>query len=164
VNLGPVIGLWNRTFIPNDMRNFLFLERNNRLLTNNRANALNPDTDPNCTFCKIKGVGIRDGFGHLFFTCNTTNTLKLGVENIVGPTSIYEYWFGLNDDKVNLETLLIWETFRYVIWKNKQRRRLPNLVIVISEMCTILKIMSKLNKFVGTVLKNPLARCMQALG
>ena len=54
--------------LPNDMRNFLFLLRNNTLPLNNRINAFDAQISPMCTFCRIayRDTLNRDSFEHFF--------------------------------------------------------------------------------------------------
>jgi len=123
------------------------------------------NTDPFCTFCKIRGYKTRDGFCHLFRDCSTTENIKSRIEVLLeGETGPLHYWFGVVNEKINVGELIKWETFRYVIWKNKQRRRLPNVGMIINEMCTVLQIMCNLNRNIGFDLNDLLTRCKQALG
>ena len=58
--LGKCLGSWNKSFLGNDLRNFLFLLRNNTLPLNNHVNAFdNP-------FVLFVGL-LTDGFGTALF-------------------------------------------------------------------------------------------------
>ena len=75
--LGKVLGSWNKSFLGNDLRNFLFLLRNNSLPLNNRVNAFDNNVSPLCTFCRIidRDTRVRDSFVHFFYSCPVTNNL-----------------------------------------------------------------------------------------
>ena len=68
VSLEACLGLWNHSFLTNDLRNFLFLLCNNSLPLNNRLNAFDPEVQPSCNFCRIidRETAPRDGFYHFF--------------------------------------------------------------------------------------------------
>ena len=67
-NLKKCLGLWSNSWINNDMRQFLYLLRNNGLMLNNRLNAIDETVSPYCTFCRIidRASAERDGFLHFF--------------------------------------------------------------------------------------------------
>ena len=75
--LGKCLGSWNKSFLGNDLPNFLFLLRNNSLPLNNRVNAFDNDVSPLFTFCRIidRDKRARDSFVHFFYNCPVTNNL-----------------------------------------------------------------------------------------
>ena len=82
--LKKCLGLWNSSWMHNDMRNFLYLLRNNGLMLNNRLNAFDRTVSPNCTFCRIvdREAAPRDGFLHFFYDCPVTFRLMSQLCNI----------------------------------------------------------------------------------
>ena len=77
VSLEACLGLWNHSFLTNDLRNFLFLLCNDSLPLNNRLNAFDPEVQPSCNFCRIidRETAPWDGFYHFFFSCPISNRL-----------------------------------------------------------------------------------------
>ena len=142
--LGKCLGLQNKSFLPNDVRNFLFLLRNNSLSLNNRLNAFDENVSPFCTFCRIIDgeTATRDSFNHFFFSCPVTNNLLLQWTRELNPAPDINsldfkqlYWFGsgtLSYDESGSVALCM-DLFKYVIWKSKLRRRLPNFIYVLRE-------------------------------
>ena len=101
--LKKCLGLWNSSWMHNDMRNFLYLLRNNGLMLNNRLNAFDRTVSPNCTFCRIvdREAAPRDGFLHFFYDCPVTFRLMSQWCNIFEPPlNINDqnfrniYWYG----------------------------------------------------------------------
>ncbi len=123
------MGLWNKMFLNNDFRQFIFFERNNCLKLNTRASHYLPDVDRKCTFCRIiYGSKAEDEtYTHLFFECRTTKKLLNHTINNLTPelANIQElksiFWLGREYTDLRTDTctkyLLIFETFRYIIWK-----------------------------------------------
>jgi len=160
------LGMWDKKFLHNDLRHFLFLERNNALSTNNRANAINPEISPMCNFCRISNRNCRDGFRHLFRECATTDFLLRELCKIceVPVPEPNQFWFGVENGSQDTNKLLLYEIFRYGVWKFKQRRKVPNIRMFLGELCVILTTVTNTNPSVNAALKPILARCKQALG
>ncbi len=78
--LGKILGLWNRSFLPNELREFLFKERNNSLPLNNRTAHFIANVDNRCLFCKIINNETRqkESFVHTFFDCPVTRNALNG--------------------------------------------------------------------------------------
>ena len=71
--IGNFLSLWNLTFIPNNLRDFIFKFYNNR--TRTRTSHFGGNTR-NCTFCTILGTHTHDeSFIHLFFECEVVTRL-----------------------------------------------------------------------------------------
>ena len=164
-NLAACLGNWYHSYLPNDFRNFLFLFRNNQLPLNNRINAFDDTVDPRCTFCRIidNNTASRDGLSHVFCTCIVTDRLIAQLINklepIPDPNSIefkHMYWYGSLPENPQLTPyiLLVFDTFRYVLWKYKLRRKIPNFDALLSEICFILSISCKISTNLRK--KNPL--------
>ena len=88
--LKKCLGLWNSAWIHNDMRNFLYLLRNNGLPLNNRLNAFDPTVSAKCSFCRIvdRDTAPRDSFFHFFYDCQITT--------VEGVLNVYHLWGGMN--------------------------------------------------------------------
>ena len=86
-SLKKALGNWMVSSIPNDMRNFLFLLRNNTLPLNNRIHAFDNQISPMCTFCRIadRDTVNRDSFSHFFFSCPFTNNILLQWSRALEP-------------------------------------------------------------------------------
>jgi hypothetical protein len=137
VTLSTTNGGWSFSFLPNDFREFIFLERNNFLKTGNRAANYVANLDERCSFCRVINPQtlVRETFFHLFFSCPTTCLLLRGMTRLGGhlysPDEnlfIEKYWFGSIDGKPTVPLILIYEIFRYVIWKFKLRRIVPTQI------------------------------------
>jgi len=50
-HLGKILGLWNRSFLQNEVREFLFKEHNNCLALNNRTAHFLATVNDKCSFC-----------------------------------------------------------------------------------------------------------------
>ena len=163
--LGKCLGLWNKSFLPNDVRNFLFLLRNNSLPLNNRLNAFNENVSPFCTFCRIidGDTATRDSFNHFFFSCPVTNNLLLQWTRELNPAPDINshdfkqlYWYGsgtLSNDESGTVALCM-DLFKYVIWKSKLRRRLPNFICVLREFSFLVETSCTLSRKVKHRLQN----------
>ena len=155
--LGKCMGLWNKSYLPNDLRNFLFLLRNNSLPLNNRLHAFDANVSPLCSFCRIvdRDTVTRDSFNHFFLTCPVTNNLlRQWTSDLIPAPDINSlefrklYWYGsgsLTDD-VSGTAALVMDIFKYAIWKSKQRRRLPNAATIKREVSFILEAASALSR------------------
>ena len=74
--IGNFLSLWNLTFIPNKLRDFIFKFYNNRLGINTRTSHFGGNTR-NCTFCTILGNHTHDeSFIHLFFECEVVKNIQ----------------------------------------------------------------------------------------
>ena len=90
---------------------------------------------------------VRDSFVHFFYNCPVTNNLLFQwTRALVPPPDINSlnfkklYWYGY-DDIINDQTGslgLVMDIFKYVVWKSKQRRRLPNSIMLSREIGFIL--------------------------
>jgi hypothetical protein len=145
---------WNTHSLNNDLRNFIFNTRFNYLPLNNRLNAYLDDVDPACTYCTItkkfttsKGITLT----LLFFIAIVLKFFLHEVATLINlNTPIHSaefqglFWYGINgstsEDKVKqLTYLLIFDCFRYVLFKNRQRRHLPTSFDFNVELLNIIK-------------------------
>jgi hypothetical protein len=105
-----------------------------------------PDIDARCTFCKIlnKTTIQRDGYKHLFFSCDVTRRLlKSVIFNIDLDIDIDSdefknlYWFGINDGP-NFSPkvwIVFWDLCRYSIYRYKLKKNIPNDAGFLKELC-----------------------------
>ena len=135
--LKKCLGLWSNSWLNNDMRQFLFLLRTNGLMLNNRLNAIDETVSPFCTFCRIidRASAERDSFLHFFRNCPVTIRLLEDWCNLFepalqinSPTFQALYWYGAYPEYEEEPSLVILmaDTFKYVLWKFKKRRKIPN--------------------------------------
>ena len=129
------LGSWRTASLPNDCREFLFRQRNNQLMTNLRLNAFDNTISKNCTFCRIRNMVADETFEHLFFSCPTTRILLQHLVLAFEPIPDLDvdiflnmYWYGIYEENPQYEKtiLLIFDLFRYCLWKVKKKRSIPN--------------------------------------
>jgi hypothetical protein len=178
-NLGSWCAMWNVFSLTNDFRSFIYNSRFNCLPLNNRINAYKQDIDPACTFCLLSNnrPAPRDSVSHCFFYCGTTYNLlqdMLKLTNVVcSRDEIFQllYWYGYKYDtnfsqQHHLAYNLLFDAFRYVLFKNRLRKILPTTDQFLYEYLKFLHWMCKCSKkitmhfritFLGT-------RLLQAIG
>jgi hypothetical protein len=171
--------MWNVFSLTNDFRSFLYNSRFNCLPLNNRINAYKQEIDPACTFCLLSNnrPAPRDSVSHCFFYCDTTYTLlkdMLKLTNVVCSRDEFFqllYWYGYKHDtnfslQHHLAYNLLFDAFRYVLFKNRLRKILPSTDQFLYEYLKFLHWMCKCSKkitmhfritFLGT-------RLLQAIG
>jgi hypothetical protein len=147
-------GTWACSFLTNDFRMFIFNCRFNSLPLNNRLNSYNPEIDPRCTFCRISNSDStqRDSFIHCFLLCPVTKKLLLKFLDSFGlnflnadPESFRIcYWFGIFRPTVmtagkNFLLTLIFDVFRYIVYRHRLRRHIPNQDSFLDEYRFIMK-------------------------
>ena len=151
--------------LPNDMRNFLFLIRNNTLPLNNRINAFDAQISPMCTFCRIadRDTLNRDSFEHFFYSCPYSRNLLLQWSRSLEPAPDinsedfrYLYWYGTGNLTTDASgtVCLAMDTFKYVLWKAKQRKRIPNISTVIRESEFLISLICLQSKKTGFLFCN----------
>jgi hypothetical protein len=152
--------MWNTFCFLNDFKQFIFNCRNNYLPLNNRLNAYRPEVDPRCTFCLLNEniTAERDLFNHCFFTCRTVirwieHVLSRTGFNILRTDSEFVnlYWYGI----LNIESLdknrnfcfvLFFDSFRYIVYRNRVRRIVPEVDEIISELEFFLQCIYRANR------------------
>jgi len=171
------LGIWSKSFFENSIREFLFKLRNNQLGLNNRINAFDNNHDPRCNFCRIRDSNtvIRDSFKHVFYFCPTTNLLLTRLVNLLEPAPAMDtnqffnmYWYGCFDDNPNWEftTNIVFDIFRFLIYKFKLRKKIPNSEQFFTEYKFILEITARKNLSLKVALlaNNLIANILPALG
>ncbi len=132
--LNFVLSSWNKWYLENHFRDFLYKSRQNILRTKDRlAHLLAIDT--NCNFCKCFNPPLfnKESFVHLFRMCPFTSNLFLIFLNryrITLPENSSSfngtYWYGLINQELHRPTLLLFDSFRYSIWHFRIRKIAPN--------------------------------------
>jgi hypothetical protein len=173
------VSIWNLNCLSNDLKFFIFQCRFNYLPTNNRLHSYIKEVDPRCTFCRIENTTTeeRDSFFHCFFSCPTVKVyltqlfllIDLTFDDSVKTTDLY--WYGIldNDDiqKHNvLCYLIVFDIFRYIVYKYRLRRVLPTFNTVVTQLRYVLSIVCTVNKNIHSAfIKIPsLANIAPAMG
>jgi hypothetical protein len=124
------LGSWNRYYLGNHIRDFLFQCRQNILKTKDRLSHF-IDLDDSCFFCKNIGsrTNSRETFDHIFRTCPVIENTLLGFIarcRIVWPGENINfneiYWYGVVHGNLCKSTHLLFDLFRYVIWTIRNKR------------------------------------------
>jgi hypothetical protein len=166
--------------LSSDIKNFIYNCRFNTLPLNNRLNAYRPEIDPRCTFCRIRNDNTRerDGFLHCFFSCPVVRRLIIDFFDFLGidiniDTEIGKnlYWYGLHDNdnltvRRHLSNVLVFDLFRYIVYKYRLKRRIPNIAIILNEVIFIVQCVCNVSRNINLsfVNNNLLARLIQARG
>jgi len=174
-HLGKILGLWNRSFLQNEVREFLFKEHNNCLALNNRTAHFIANANDKCSFCKILNpdTAQKESFRHLFFDCPVTRTALNGFLLISrirvrgnNPSLKTIFWYGTDGTRDCTDLMLIFELFRYGIWKCKLRKLIPRSIEITKTVSTMLENILKIRPKIRTKMEtNPLCSLyLQALG
>jgi hypothetical protein len=120
------------------------------------VNAYNPEVDPRCTFCRIRNpdTATRDSLRYFFYECHTTGVIVDQFVNKYFPIIEEDrvkrefYWYGINVGHADHQSinLLIFDTLRFVLYRCKKRKHLPNFVQVDREVVFLLKTTAAFNK------------------
>jgi hypothetical protein len=133
------------------------------------------DISPDCNFCKLAGKAHQDGFNHFFFKCPCTREFLAKFVTMLGLSLNLDsndfhtlYWYGYNDDIKEHQTafLTVFDSFRYVLYRLRNRHILPvydtverELVFFISKLCR-----ANSNFKLKLLGSNTLARIVRAIG
>jgi hypothetical protein len=123
--------------------------------------------DPSCTYCNLKCnlPPPRDSMSHCFFYCNTALgylTDILSLTNVRLPINSREflllYWYGIDgSQRINNATqsayTMFFDTFRYIFFKNRQRRHSPTSLEFKTEFVCMLKWICKFNKKIKAIIR-----------
>jgi hypothetical protein len=143
---------WNISFLPNDLREFIFLERNNLLKIGVRAVNYMQMASEYCSLCRIINPDTvsRETMLHLFIHCPITIALlrgltrSLGLKHIPGTVDFSsKYWLGLVMDKFEISLFLTFAIFRHLIWKFKQRKIIPTQPTFVCVFISYLKMIKE---------------------
>ena len=135
---------WNLPFLHNSFKDFIFKFRNNQLYTNDRLHAIDGLTDPGCTFCRIRGnfPASNETIRHFFLECPTTMDFVTRwcrqmdpAPNFLNNDDVTLYWYGGTDINNDCKYLtFLFDSFRYIIWNFKLRKKLPNFNMLEREL------------------------------
>jgi len=133
-------GAWASNIVNNSINTFNFKLMGNTLGVGSRVVHINRDRDPGCTFCTLsKDMPVPiENIEHIFWNCPRVNGLIEKITNFYfGFKFTKEEWFGLSFN-LNIKCLtllnLIITIFKFVIWNNKLRKKLPNENLLRSEI------------------------------
>jgi hypothetical protein len=159
-NLGLWTSIWNMSSLSNDFRSFIYNSRYNCLPLNNRLNAYKPEIDPSCTYCRITNNRPvpRDSMAHCFFYCDSVKFLLtdflcyIGDDYLLDESSFLKlFWFGHKDGNKFLlinqvAYTVLFDSFRYIVFKNRVRGILPSRDNLKQELFNLLKWICQTNK------------------
>ena len=141
IRLRGMMGAWNNSFLPGNLRTFLFKFYNNILGLNARVSKFNQQIDPSCTFCSIKNLrpAEKESFAHLFYYCETTQKILAEFFKryfTINTPEISVFFCGTisNIERENRAFQLTLDVFRYHIWLNKLEKKTPVLSNILSEI------------------------------
>jgi hypothetical protein len=132
--LSHPVSSWKLSFLPDDLREFIFLEQNNFLKVGTRIIHYQQNASDLCSLCRIINPGTvnRESINHLFLQCPITLNLLRGISRSLGliypPLSVSykeKYWNGITDGKFDLALYMVFVIFRHTIWKFKIRKIVP---------------------------------------
>ena len=105
----------------------------------------------------------RDSFLHFFRNCPVTarllevwSSLFEPIQQINSPSFQALYWYGVCPGNIadNGYTLLVVDSFKYVLWKFKKRKKIPNLISFNREYFFTLSNISNMSKKVRLGISN----------
>jgi hypothetical protein len=120
-------------------------------------------------------TNIRENFAHCFFDCDTVlNLIYLTNNQFFSPTDPETlknvYWFGTHNNSTTAIDqsiiLTFWDTFRFIIFKLKGRKIIPEFVLVRQQLTFLLRtILGQNNRLRDHIRNNNLyANLVPALG
>ncbi len=129
------------------------------------------EINSNCSFCRIIDCNSnsRESFVHLFRNCPITSVLITKLANITELCPEKNlYWYGIDSGtgEQNIEKLVLFEVFRFLLWKSKKGKRIPSFRNLLSEIELTIRVTSKTKSWLGNALSNSefFTRIQQALG
>ena len=152
VNIKSYFKIWTLGFLSNDLKTFYFKMTSNSLGVGSRVVHFNPQTDPTCTFCRLKKVlpAPLETFEHLFESCPITTVIveRFFTENVTEQYSPTIYFFGKpGDNKFNtMAVLTIFAILKYSIWLKKLKNKIPTYDNVMDDFNYQIDILFKTNK------------------
>jgi hypothetical protein len=157
--LEKIFGLWNQTFFPNKLREFIYKFNNNILGLNVRVSHFNQNISRNCTFCRLQNVPVPvpipdETFIHLFFSCAATGNVLTSVKNRLFPEinlttdseAKYFYFCGLNPQTKKVDNLflqVLTKVIMYSIWESKLSKQLPSIMKVTNDIFFLIENMRR---------------------
>ncbi len=165
---------WNRHFIDNNLRDFIFRCRNNVLRTGDRLSHILSNYNDTCYLCRNLAVNTvnRETFVHFFRKCHVTSELILRFNkhfkltwNVVNLNFDKLYWFGDIIGTLDIQTLLLYDIFRYQLWSMRQRKVVDLDLLIVGTVNT-LRVVFNLSPVIRTQFlnNNSVANVVQATG
>jgi hypothetical protein len=142
-------GFWNKTYLGNKCREFLFKFYNNILGTNDRVSKFVQGHNPECTLCEISNEPLprqTESFNHIFVTCAYSEKIREAVVNkffpeVVGvdPTVKKNFWFLAaiptnRGTEYNEFISAVVSTTNYFIWTAKLQKNLVPVNVVLIDL------------------------------
>ena len=140
---GKLLGFWNISFLPIDLRVFSFQFFNNSLplgarLVNRYRNVNYNNINDCCTFCQIRNYGApdRETFKHLFFSCPALeDTCKRFADKYFDHDLIYNekiqsFFTGSIDETPHMVDIITSVLFAHEIWQSKLLKKIPMFTTV----------------------------------
>ncbi len=166
---------WNISFLPNGLREFIFLELNNFLKIGVRAVNYMQRVSEYCSLCRIINPDTvsRETMQHLFFHCPITTALLRGLTRTLGlkhtPGTVdfsSKYWLGKLMDKFEISLFLTFAIFRHLIWKFKLRKIIPTQPTFVGVFISYFKRVKEVRPAVFTSLSTHFSEhlLLQAMG
>jgi len=152
---------WDFKYLPSELRTFVLKFYSNTLGLASRVAHFNQEVDQRCTFCILKNLNPanRESFVHLFFNCPVTKKCLDIIFRTCFETEtphqekVFLCNFSDQEEK-NIPIQTVLDIARYLIWKCKIAKKLPNSTLIIEEinflLGAIFKVSPKLRqKFVN---------------
>jgi len=140
---GKMLGCWNTSFLPIDLRVFSFQFFNNSLplgarLVNRYRNVNHNNISDCCTFCQIRNYGVpeRETFKHLFFSCPALEDActrfadKYFSNDLSHVEKMQCFFTGSTDEIPHKVDLIVCVLFAHEIWQSKLLKKIPNFTTV----------------------------------
>jgi hypothetical protein len=151
---------WDKNYLSNDLRVFMFKLRNNTLPVNTILSHFVRDTSRNCTFCDLSfNPEIEDETPlHLFFNCTVSEQIRerfykwvTNDENFIITRTEFFTSFKTRTNFFLLSLFVLTQIFLKFLWDCKIRKILPVFehlkITVISETTVIMKLSKQMDKF-----------------
>jgi len=140
VNGGKLLGFWNSSYLPMNIRVFVFQFFNNAISTGdrlcNRYRNIVQDIAGSCAFCRASGCGVpaRETFAHVFLDCpfirdKIDNFCMTYLGGMPADPDIRTLLFtGIDGtDNINVISLVLSVLFFNEIWSSKKKCTVPSL-------------------------------------
>jgi hypothetical protein len=145
-----MLGLWATTFLPVEIRTFLFKFYSNKLNLNARATHFNLETNAGCDFCILNNIlpAPKETAAHLFWDCTVSKKFIDTVhDKYLGPPhSLTKQKFFTGTDVITENStdtiraqLIIFDIIKYVLWETKWQKTKLNLSVAVNRFDFLLK-------------------------
>jgi hypothetical protein len=131
--------LWNRSYLSNDVRTFIFKMHNNTLPFNTILSHFVRGIDRNCTFCDLTFNQTEEDetILHLFYNCNVSETMRENffkwITNDQAFSTTRREFFGqflkpnnFLNELLNFSSIILMK----FLWDCKVRKCLPNFALL----------------------------------